>query len=112
MSQSLEMNRAPNSWLTFERRNWIALVIVGTMAGFSVGNGHTTQGAISNISNQLGQKVGENHKLTAAAHCEGVRADKATVVARQAIRGALIDSAPIPSPSAIPRDDCPHPAGK
>lgn len=48
-------------------------------------------------------------KLAAEAKCEHVRADKTTVVAKQAIKGALVDSAPIPSPSAIPKDDCNHP---
>lgn len=51
-------------------------------------------------------------KLAAAVHCEDHRADKATVVAKQAIKDALSDSAPIPSPSALPADNCPHPVGK
>lgn len=48
-------------------------------------------------------------KLAAAAHCEGKRADKATVVAKEAIKGAVSDTAPIPSPTEIPKDNCPHP---
>lgn len=117
MSQSLEMKNGVSSWLTLERRNWIALVVVGSLGGFGLGNGHTTQGAVQNVSQQLGQKSAQIHKLQtvdipklrAAVHCEGRRADTATVVAKQAIRGALVDSAPVPPPSALPKDNCPHP---
>lgn len=51
-------------------------------------------------------------KLKAAVHCEDTRADKATAVAHKAIRGALVDAAPIPSTSEIPADNCPHPPVK
>lgn len=51
-------------------------------------------------------------KLKAQAHCEDARADKTAKVAKDAIKGALVDSAPIPSPAAIPQDNCPHVAGK
>lgn len=51
-------------------------------------------------------------KLAAAAHCEDSRANKVTVVAKQAIKGANSDSAPIPAVSDIPKDNCPHPGVK
>lgn len=44
----------------------------------------------------------------AEAGCEHWRANKNAVIATQAIKSALVDSAPIPSPSAIPQDRCPH----
>lgn len=49
-------------------------------------------------------------KAAAAAACEDSRADKATVVAKKAIVGANSNIAPIPVPSEIPKDNCPHPA--
>lgn len=108
------------SWLTFERRNWLALAFVVGAAGYGVGNGHTTQGAIQDVSQQLGQKKAEVHalqtvtipKLKAANNCEANRGDKAAAVATQAIKSATIEAVPIPSPSAIPADNCQHPPPK
>lgn len=48
-------------------------------------------------------------KATSAAACEDRRADKATVVAKQAIESANSNALPIPSRKAIPKDNCPHP---
>lgn len=103
-------------WLTFERRNWLAITLASFALGFSIGNGHTTQGAIQDVSQKLGQKSGQLHalqtsdipKLKAKVGCEQHRADQATIVAKQAIKGALSDSAPIPAPSSLPKDDCPY----
>lgn len=47
--------------------------------------------------------------LEAAAGCEHYRAGKATATAKQAIVAANSDSIPIPSTSALPKDNCPHP---
>jgi hypothetical protein len=80
-------------WLTSERKEWIAAVFFALLAGFCIGNGHTTQGAVEHISQELG--------------CEHVRADRSTKVAKQAIVSAYSDSVPIPDARSIPRD-CPH----
>ena len=120
MPTSIEVKVGAFSWLTYERRNWLSLVVVAGMAGYAAANGHTTQNRIAAVSEQLGQKQAEVHKLNtvvipqlkAATHCEAARGDKAVDVAHQAIRGALVDTAPIPSPSAIPADNCPHPGTK
>lgn len=48
--------------------------------------------------------------LEAAAGCEHYRAGKATETARQAIVAANSESIPVPSASALPKDNCPHPA--
>ena len=56
---TIQVTEAPHNdcgifgWLTFERRNWIALVLAAGFGGFSLGNGHTTQGAVQSISAQL-----------------------------------------------------------
>lgn len=47
-------------------------------------------------------------KAVAVAKCEGTRGDRAAVVAGQAIVGAVVDGARIPSPAEIPKDNCPH----
>lgn len=108
------------SWFKYERRNWIAAIALAFMAGYGLGNGHTTQGAIQNVSQQLGEKDGQLKtlktkvipKLQAAAHCEGTRADTAAKVAKTAIVSANSGTVPVPPPSAVPVDNCPHPAGK
>lgn len=81
-------------WFNYERRNWVAIVGMAFALGFWVGNGHTTQNAIHDVSQQ--------------AACEHVRADKTAILTKQAIKGALSADAPIPSPNAIPKDNCPH----
>jgi hypothetical protein len=48
-------------------------------------------------------------KVEAEAGCETWRAGKAGSVAKQAILSADSGDAAPPSPSAIPRDNCPHP---
>lgn len=115
-ARSLEQAPRWADWVTHERRNWIGAAILCGLFGFSLGNGHTTQGAIQHVSEQLGQKQAEVHKLNtvvipqlkAATHCESARGDKAAAVAHQAIQSATIDAVPIPSPNAVPRDNCPH----
>lgn len=80
---------------------WLGACVVSGLLGFAAGNGHTTQNAIASTSDRLGQV----QKLAA---CEDHRADKATAVAKQAIRVALVDAAPVPSAREIP-PDCRHP---
>lgn len=111
---TLQVTEAPHNscgllgWLTFERRNWMALILVAGAGGFSLGNGHTTQGAVQNISDQLGQKDAQVQHLKAKvipalkaeAGCEHWRADTA---AKLALQTSLIDPKELPG-------DCPHPA--
>ncbi len=99
------------SWLTFERRSWLALAVVTGLAGFGIGNGHTTQDAIQDVSQKLGQKSVQVQKLQTFANCEHRRAIVTKRLATQAIISA--DSATVPTPdvSAIP-PDCPHPITK
>jgi hypothetical protein len=86
-------SNAMKCWLTSERKEWIAAVFVAALIGFWIGNGHTTQGAVEHISQELG--------------CEHSRADKTAKVAKQAIVSAYSDNVPIPDAKAIPKD-CPH----
>lgn len=94
-------------WLTFERKNWLATVAFALAAGFGLGNGHTTQGAISHVSDQLGQTTANLQKvekvipaIEAQAGCENNRANKTINLALQPI---VVDK------SQIPVDNCPHP---
>lgn len=76
------------NWLTNERKNWLGAVIVALCAGYGVGNGHTTQGAIEHVSEQVGQKDAKLKALQTKiipalqdqAGCEHSRADKAAEV--------------------------------
>lgn len=110
----------PFGWFSFERRNWIASVGLAFVFGFGLGNGHTTQTAIQEVSQQLDQKAAQLHrvqtvdlpKLRAANHCEAIRGDRAAALAQQAIKGAVMESERIPDAREVPVDNCPHPAGK
>lgn len=51
-------------------------------------------------------------KLKTAVHCESARADTTAKVAKTAIVSANSGTVPVPPPSAVPVDNCPHPAGK
>lgn len=117
MQRSLEREHPVADWLTHERRNWIGGIIVCALAGYGLGNGHTTSSAIDHVSMQLGDTKAQVHhlqtvivpQLKAAKNCEADRGDKASAVAKDAIKGALMATAPVPSPSDIPLDNCPHP---
>lgn len=104
MPQSLDIATPVKRWLTFERRNWIALIAVGAFVGYGFGNGHTTQGAVQNISDQLG-------RTRKAEGCEHWRANKATSVANQAVVSNYTMDVPVPDLKAIPKD-CQHPQSK
>lgn len=99
-----------DSWLSFERRNWVALVVVAGMGGYALGNGHTTSSAIDHVSMQLGDTKAQVHKLQtteipklkAIVNCEHARADTNELLAEKAIVGKK------PSPDDI-AEDCPHP---
>ena len=87
-------------WFTYERRNWIGAVLIAAAGGFGVGNGHTTQGAITHISQQLGDAKKK-------ATCEHHVAEKAKAVALQGIAAANIAEVPAPDPKSLPVDNCP-----
>lgn len=103
-------------WLTYQRRTVGAAIVAAFALGFSIGNGHTTQGAVQDVSQKLGQtnaqlktlKAKDIPELKAEAGCEHWRADKAATVAQQAIIGANSPTVPIPPPAEIPQDNCPH----
>jgi hypothetical protein len=92
--------------MTYERRNWIALAMVAAIGGYGLGNGHTTQTAVENVGQQLGQKAAQLHKLQtvdipklkAEAKCEHTRAQGAIA--------SVQDEHPLPSNLTA---DCIHP---
>lgn len=87
-------------WFTYERRNWCAVIVLAACAGYAGGNGHTTQGAIVHVSQQLGD-------AKAKAACEHKVAQKAKAVAKQGILAATRDDVAAPDPRTIPADNCP-----
>ena len=71
-------------WFNFERRMWVALVLLGMLGGFSYGNGHTTTLAVQAKDAQIAQKdaqiVHKTAQLEAALNiggCQQKRADTA-----------------------------------
>lgn len=84
---------------THERRNWVAIVLAAGLCGFGIGNGHTTQGAVAHISDQLGQT---SKKLAVTACERGV----ARQVAGQAIAAANTGEVPVPDISAAKDGNC------
>lgn len=94
--ESLEQSKPRRRW------EWGAWAAVSFCLGFAAGNGHTTQGAVQNISQQLGD-------AKKWARCEDRLAVKTAAVANKAIVGAWSATAPIPEFRDIPRDNCPHP---
>lgn len=72
-------------WFTPVRRAFLAGLFLGGLGGFGLGNGHTTQGAIEHISQQIG--------------CEHQIASKAIVLAK---RHTIV------APSELPKDNCQH----
>lgn len=86
-----------NSWLTSERKGWIAGIVLCSMLSAGLMNGHTTQGAISHISDQLGDTKAKLGQTSAVAGCEEWRAKKAAGLALQP---------QIVQPSQIPADNC------
>lgn len=94
MPQSHEFLESPREWFTFERRNWIALVFVGALVGFWIGNGHTTQIAVQGLQAQAG--------------CEHYVARTTAAIAKKAIVAANTDGVPAPNVKTIPEDNCPR----
>lgn len=74
--------------------------LLSALLGFAAGNGHTTRGAVTSLSDRLG-------KATALANCEDRRGRQLERVARQAIVANAVEAVPTPSTGEIPRD-CPH----
>ncbi len=102
MLPSLEIEPMEPTVSWFPGVKWAIIFAFGFGLGFSLGNGHTTQDAVAHVADQYGQAV-------AVAGCEHFRAKAATKVAKQAIHAAIDLTAPIPSSTAIPADNCPHP---
>lgn len=102
------INHEPNmGWFTRERRNWLAAILASGLGGFAVGNGHTTQNAITSISESYGQKkvqLIQEKKQAAEEHCT---AQRFKTVAKQAIVSANSDTVPTPDASAL--KPCPLP---
>lgn len=94
-------------WFTPQRRGLAIAFFLGACAGFGVGNGHTTQGAIEHVSAQLGDAKGAVAVLQRHDNCVALQAKVATAVANQAVVSAVVRATPIPDPSVIP--DCPPP---
>lgn len=91
------------NWLTLERREWLVTVALAGLLGFGLGNGHTTQGAVANISDQLGQQKKATVTASKVAGCEHARANIATGVAVQSQNGDDVNLASIPNCPALPK---------
>lgn len=96
--------------MTMERR-----IDAVSMLGVAFVAGYITCAAANHVKDlwsQHGQLVVVQKtvipKLAAKVNCEHRRAEVATTIAKGAIAGAISDTAPIPSPSAIPKDNCGH----
>ena len=94
------------SWLTPVRKAFSAGLLIGSLGGYSAGNGHTTQGAVEHVSAQLGQTKAvlntvEKHDIPALKSEAGCEHWRAQVAANLAVQPAVVD------PSQIPAD-CPH----
>ena len=106
-TRSLEKAHPWMDWFTHERRNWIGAMVASGLIGFAVANGHTTQNSIQAVSQQLGQKQAELHKLQtidipklkAQSKCEHARAN---IIGNEAVDGD------VQTPKDLPSDDCPH----
>ncbi len=107
MAQSLDVTpQEYGGWFTFERRNWIMLAFLMGCGGFALGNGHTTQGAISHVADQYGQAKVTVKAVTAQKNCEHRRGDIAVKVANEALASNFTTAVPIPDTDTIPAD-CP-----
>lgn len=92
-------------WLTDERIKWLGAVIFVGVAGFMTGNGHTTQGAVQNIAQQLGD-------AKAAKACEHRVAKVNTHIATQAIISLNNAYVPTPALHEVAKDNCNPPSKK
>ena len=108
VQRSLEKAHPWADWFTYERRNWGGAIIICALAGYAVGNGHTTSGAIDHISDQLGQTEHKAAIVQKDASCEHNRANKIASVAGQAILSNSVEAVPTPQFKDIPVDTCPH----
>lgn len=94
-------------WFNFERRNWLAIVLLAGIGGFSWGNGHTTTSVVEVKDAVIAQKTAQvEHKemqLSAAlsvAGCQQKRAEVAESIA--AVGPATADPLPnCPPVSAV-----------
>lgn len=105
MQLSLQSFQQKTSWLTTERKNWAAAVLMACAVGYGLGNGHTTQNAISHVSMQLGDKKAvikkletvDIPKIKAVAGCQAVKADVTSQVDQGAAERSDIPICPPPS---------------
>lgn len=86
------------SWFTTERRMWTVALFAALLAGFGLGNGHTTQGSIAHVSDQLGQTETALVSSEKVAKCEHRIVQQTTALAKEPV---IVD------PSRIPKDNCP-----
>lgn len=91
------------SWFTTERREWLVAVCFAFAAGYGVGNGHTTTGAIVHISDQLGQTKSTLAKTRNVAGCEHYARVTAVRDANAAEQGADVDLRDVPSCPGLPK---------
>lgn len=85
------------------------LIFLGWMGGSSY---HSTADLTQKAATLQHVQAVDIPKLKSAVHCEDHRADKATAVAKQAIKGAVLEQERIPDARELPADNCQHPAGK
>lgn len=81
MPQSPELKLPSFGWLTPSRKSAAVGFLLGAIAGYAGGNGHTTQGAIEHISAQYGDAKKDTVTLQRHDNCVTRKADVATIVA-------------------------------
>ena len=94
-------------WFTFERKNWIALVLLAGVGGFILGNGHTTVSFAEQAQAQIAHKDAQLHTALNVAGCQQKRADIAEDVARDAaatgiIAGDTVNCPPVSVVAKVP----------
>lgn len=99
----LQLLQQKTNWATTERRAWTFAVIASAAIGFGFGNGHTTQGALSHVTWQLGQQKKVVAKLADVAGCQTLRAKVAKTDAIASENGANINLAAIPNCALPPK---------
>lgn len=100
--QSPDIKMPSFGWLTPARKSMALAFVAGAIAGYAGGNGHTTQGAIEHVSDQLGQT--KNKLVTVEKHdnCVTKKAQIATAVANTAVQSAIRPDVDVPDTAVIP----------
>lgn len=91
-------------WRTIKHWFVVAMLVAGA---FSAGNWVRSIKDHEIALPWLHQQAAIVPKVEAEAGCEHWRADKSAAIAKQAIKGALVDDAPIPDAASLPQD-CAH----